>query len=409
MFTSPTAMEPLYPEGAADLEDLALEVHRRSARLGGALHPHTLAGIAGLTRLVNSYYSNLIEGHDTHPVDIERAMRADWSKAPAKRALQEESKAHLDVQRLLADRLAAEPALSLVSADTLCWLHREFYARLPTEFRRVQSVDGRRELEVRPGALRSGPDEEVEVGVHIAPRAAALPVFLARLEAFFVPEKFSGVRRLIAGAALHHRLMWVHPFLDGNGRVIRLVTDAWLSRACGEGYGLWTVSRGLARSRERYLAALADADSPRRGDLDGRGHLSTAALGAFCRFFLDICLDQAAYMGRLLALDALCTRLAGYVEARRSGLVPGPTPKHDKTLKPEAAHILSALAAFGELARGDALRHTGLSERSARAILAQLLEEGLVVSASAKGPVRLGFPAAVAHHWFPDLYPQAIT
>jgi ribosomal protein L20 len=39
-------------------------------------------------RGMNCYYSNLIEGHDTLPVDIERAMRADLATEPRRRDLQ---------------------------------------------------------------------------------------------------------------------------------------------------------------------------------------------------------------------------------------------------------------------------------------------------------------------------------
>src|SRR6185437_6654834 len=55
--------------------------------------------LADLMRAMNCYYSNLIEGHDTHPVDIERALKNDYSQDRRKRDLQIEAKAHIDVQR----------------------------------------------------------------------------------------------------------------------------------------------------------------------------------------------------------------------------------------------------------------------------------------------------------------------
>jgi Fic family protein len=89
-------------------------------------------------------------------------------------------------------------------------------------------------------------------------------------------------------AAAHHRLAWIHPFGDGNGRVVRLHSHALLIRHGLAGHGLWTLSRGLARQRQRYYAALEAADRGRRNDLDGRGNLSDAALADFCVFFLDL-------------------------------------------------------------------------------------------------------------------------
>lgn len=55
--------------------------------------------LADLVRAMNCYCSNLIEGHDTHPIDIERAMRNDYSSDPKKRKLQLEAKAYIAVQK----------------------------------------------------------------------------------------------------------------------------------------------------------------------------------------------------------------------------------------------------------------------------------------------------------------------
>ncbi len=80
------------------------------------------------------------------------------------------------------------------------------------------------------------------------------------------------------------------------------------------GHGLWTLSRGLARHRQRYYAGLEAADQARRGDLDGRGILSDAALVDFCVFFLETMLDQIQFMSGLLGLPALRTRVERYFQ-----------------------------------------------------------------------------------------------
>ncbi|MGI4742086.1 MAG: Fic family protein [Janthinobacterium lividum] len=50
--------------------------------------------------------------------------------------------------------------------------------------------------------------------------------------------------RIVAIGAAHHRLAWLHPFLDGNGRVMRLFSDAaFLAEGLDAG-GLWSMSRG---------------------------------------------------------------------------------------------------------------------------------------------------------------------
>ena len=404
MFDKPTQMEPLLPAGARHLEDLAREVVGRSAALGGQLHPITQATVAELLRLVNSYYSNLIEGHSTHPVDIERAMREDYSRDPAKRDLQVESLAHIRCQRGLDARLDAEPDLNVAGCDFLLWLHKEFYERLPDRLREVRDEDTGEVTVVTPGVLRR---REVRVCRHVGPKAETLGAFLERFESFYQRGAFHGVTPLIAAAASHHRLMWIHPFLDGNGRVARLYTDACFRRLPLGGYGLWNVSRGLARKRSDYMAALTWADAPRRSDHDGRGNLSEEGLGKFCRFFLEVCLDQCAFMGELLRLDTLLDRVEGYVQGRALKVLSGPTP-NAAPLKREAAYMLQEALLRGEMARGDVLRVSGMAERTGRALLGQLLREGLLVSDSPKGRVRLGIPTHIAGTLFPDLYPAQV-
>ena len=89
MFDSPRHMTPMMPP-VSPLSDLALDVMQRSAALGGMLHPISQGNLVKFLRLTNSYYSNLIEGHQTHPADIERAngrriRRGPGSTEPADR------------------------------------------------------------------------------------------------------------------------------------------------------------------------------------------------------------------------------------------------------------------------------------------------------------------------------------
>src|SRR6266481_2978592 len=96
-------MEPLViEEGSrhrAELSDLALELAQKSAGFRRSLPGSLLSALADLVRAMNCYYSNLIEGHDTHPVDIERALKDDYSNDARKRDLQLEAKAHIKVQK----------------------------------------------------------------------------------------------------------------------------------------------------------------------------------------------------------------------------------------------------------------------------------------------------------------------
>lgn len=393
-------MTPLLPEEAGELQDLALEVIQKSAALGNRQHPVTLDMLRELLRIINSYYSNLIEGHSTHPHDIVRAMQKEYDAEPAKRNLQMESVAHIAVQRDIEKKLQIESIVNIAGREFLCTIHREFYRQLPEEFRIVKNPETGKESMVMPGELR---DESVKVGYHQPPGHDSLKLFLDRFGEFYAPDRHHGALKLVAAAAAHHRLMWVHPFLDGNGRVARLFTEAYFHRIPVHGFGLWSVSRGLARRNVDYKSALAWADALRRNDLDGRGNLSNEGLVHFCRFFLDVCLDQVEYMGGLLRLDKLVERIRRYVELRGSGMIPGPVG--EKGLRAEAARMLQDILMRGEAARGSVISASGLKERTGRNLLGQLIEEGLLVSDTPKGEVRLGFPIHAAGWFFPDLYP----
>lgn len=394
-------MTSLFPEQAEDLNDLALSVIQKSATLGSRQHPVTLRSIQELLRIINSYYSNLIEGHNTHPIDIVRAMQKQYDTEPAKRNLQVESVAHITVQRDMERRLEEDKGINIAGKDFLCYLHREFYKELPEEFLIVTDPDTGRKSRVIPGELRTEP---VKVGRHVPPESGSLVSLLDTFGRFCAPDRHHGAEKLVAAAAAHHRLMWIHPFLDGNGRVARLFTEAFFYRIPIGGYGLWSVSRGLARRNADYKAALTWADAPRRNDLDGRGSLSNEGLIRFCSFFLEVCLDQVEYMGDLLKLEELVHRIRHYIELRERGMVPARSGEKGP-LRPEASGMLQEVLIHGSSPRGDVIKASGLRERTGRTLLGQLLEEGLLVSDTPKGEVRLGFPIHAAGWFFPDLYP----
>ncbi len=396
MYDTVSQMEPMFPsKGAEQLADLAVDLVRNSAALGSHFRSHTREALVSLLRQMNSYYSNLIEGHNTHPIDIERAIRQEYLDEPAKRALQFESKAHVEVQQLIEDRLNESPELNICSTEFLTWIHRAFYERMPPEFLWVSDREGKEKQAIVPGELRR---REVEVGSHIPPTAAALEEFLARFSAVYTPERLSQVKRIIASAASHHRLAWIHPFLDGNGRMTRLFTHAYLIRAGVDGHRLWMVSRGFARRRDEYMNALIRADSPRMSDLDGRGNLSDDGLMRFCEFFLQTSLDQVEFMGGLLELDRLEARIIAYVE-RQATL---------GELDPAAAFLLRDVLLRGEIARGEAARITGKPVRTASRIVATLLQKNLLTSETPKGALRIVFPAKAAGYYFPRLYPEGV-
>jgi len=393
---TPLRIEPARLEETSEaVADIIAEISAASATLGAGLHPRTAANLADLVRIMNTYYSNLIEGHNTRPRDIARALGGEFDQDRDRRHLQIEAAAHVRVQGEL-DRVAAENKLpEPASREFIQWLHREFYRDAPESMLRIKGDKGQ-EFMMAPGAWRAKPEHDVVVGRHIPPSNARVADFMQYFEERYRFERLKKAGRIMAIAAAHHRFNYIHPFPDGNGRVSRLMSHAMAQLAGIGAHGLWSISRGLARGLERpseYKQMMDLADTPRQGDLDGRGNLSQKALAEFTLWFLGVCLDQVKFMTSLFELDSLGPRLRGFVE-------------RNKKLKPEAVRLLEEALMRGQFERGEIARITGLPDRSARRVLSDVIEAGLLGSETPKGAVSLRFPIDALDVLFPRLFPE---
>ena len=389
-------IEPARLEQAPEaIADLIADLSAAAATLGRALHPRTAASLRDLVGIMNTYYSNLIEGHNTRPRDIELALAGHFDANEAARNLQLEAAAHVRVQAELDRRAANGDLPEPASVDFIRDLHREFYRDAPEAMLTVRGT-GKNFLMV-PGEWRSGVEQDVAVGRHVPPSSDRIPDFMAYFAERYRLANMGKATRITAMAAAHHRFNFIHPFPDGNGRVSRLMSHAFAHAAGIGAQGLWSLSRGLARgleSRTEYKTMMDHADMSRQGDYDGRGNLSEKALITFVTWFLKVCLDQVSFMSGLFELDRLAARLNVYVE--RSDI-----------LKPQATPLLQQTLVRGEIDRGDVSAITGLPERSARRVLAGVLETGLLSSDSPKGKLYLRFPTDTVELLFPRLFPES--
>jgi len=390
LYDSPHQFEPLLPSQSAQ-EPLLAKAHDL-ARSASALAGQPIAReMRGLLRSMNSYYTNRIEGQHTRPHELEQALRKDYSHDRALAMRQRLAVAHIQAEAELESRYVGESgAKALYGLPAVCDLHHTLFAQLSPDDR--LTADG---AAIEPGQLRQ---REVRVGQHVAPAAASIKRLVERWAAAYGSVR-RGEASLLAMAAAHQRLGWIHPFADGNGRVMRLHTHTLLS-AMGYTGGLWSPLRGFARTVDRYYALLAAADEPRQGDLDGRGNLSESALVAWIDYVLDICQDQVTFMRSMLDVATMQGRIAACLSVEQESLKSG--------VRLEALRPLHYLFLSGtDIDRGEFKRMTGLGERTAVNLLGALVKRGLLSSDSPQGKVRFGLPLHALRFYFPALWPEA--
>jgi Fic family protein len=127
---------------------------------------------------------------------------------------------------------------------------------LPEDLLWVEDPATKTRVRVEPGRLRK---RDVKVGTHVAISPGALPRFLERFAKVY--GTIGKTESILATAAAHHRLLWIHPFMDGNGRVARLMSHAMMLDLLETG-AVWSVARGLARNVAEYKQLLTDCDLP---------------------------------------------------------------------------------------------------------------------------------------------------
>lgn len=375
-------MEPLlvaanWPQ-REEFTDLALELAQQSAGLSRSLPSGIRGSLAELARITNCYYSNLIEGYDTHPLEIEQALRDQLSANAAERDLQLEARAHVEVERWidqggLAGGLAA-------GKEGIREIHRRLCDLTPENLLWVMDPASKERLRVVPGEFRK---YGVRVRDVVAISPGAIPRFLRHFEEVY--GNLGKTESILAIAAAHHRLLWINPFLDGNGRVARLMSHAMLFERLETG-GVWPMARGLARGLEEYRRLVADCDQTGRGD----------ALPGFTRFFLRACLEEVNFMDSLVRPDRLRARILVWAEEEI----------HLGNLPAQAPGLLEAMLYRGEMPRGEVQSVIATGDRQARRIVAALVERGVLVSNTPASPLRLAFPAALAPRWMPGIFPE---
>jgi Fic family protein len=344
---------------------------------------------------MNSYYTNKIEDQHTTPAKIEAALRRDYSADFAERKKQRLAIAHIATESMLENEWGGHPVVALFDPARISTIHDRFFSLLPDDERVTQEGDP-----IVPGELRK---VDVTVGRHLAPEPEMIEPLLNAWAARYARIRAKEYQ-VIAVACSHHRLAWVHPFLDGNGRVARLHSHLAL-RAADLTHGLWSPLRGMARHHEQYYAALGGADLSRRNDLDGRGTLSQEGLVQFAEFFLDCCLDQVDFMVRMSEFHGVSARMLDLLRYLDSN--PWTIGSEKSVIKPGTTALAMEFAMLRRtLTRAEFAQMLGVSDVLARRIVRSLLDFGLLTSPSHRGDLSFALPLKSLRFLFPRLWPE---
>ena len=366
----------------------------KSALLVGGNNKHIINTIRELLRKTNSYYSNMIESEGTHPIQIDKAMNKQFSPDSKERKLQLLSLVHIEVQKYIEENLDKNQKPFLL--ETILDIHHKFYSKedmkesLDIEFNNLKAT-------MIPGKLR---EMDVKIGEHIAPNHKELNSIFNEFEILYNQSiPLSKAMKIIYALCSHHRLVYIHPFLDGNGRISRLYLDYLFLYFEIDGYGLWNISRGLSRSSDEYRYKLSLADEKYKGYNDGRGPLSLKELKNFLNFMLDIAIEQVEFMAKYLKIDSLVEKIESYVKLSQIGFFNAePLPKHSEK-------IFKELLVWGEISRGKVQEILGTSRVSSSKLIAKLIELDFLESDSPKSAIRLKFNSHFASYIIPELIP----
>lgn len=273
----------LNPAFDSPLVDVVTELeHLRRLRLGGSTPAPVFFQLKHIFHMLESLGSARIEGNHTTLADyVESRLEAK----PAKFSDQLQEMANI------------EEAMDFIESQFESGQELTEYFIRELHAMTVHGLE--REGDATPGAYRQGA-VQISQSLHLPPEAFRVPDYMNELVAFINrpdPAKYD----LIKVALAHHRFAWIHPFGNGNGRVVRLLTYTLLIKY---GFNVKTGGRVLnptavfCNDRDRYYAMLGRADT---GTPEGRE--------AWCVYVLDGMLDELRKVDRLTDAGYLTERI----------------------------------------------------------------------------------------------------
>ena len=381
-----TAMEPMQFYSRSKYKDSLTEIASKLIEESKNFQDSVPIGLrkplVEFTRELNSYYSNLIEGHKTRLIEIEQALKYPNEYEKGKIPDNDVVLAHIDLQKWIDNGNLKGCATTV---NNIKAIHRKFFEYLPEEALTIK-YDNSNKVEIMiPGEFRNS---FAHVGEFIAIKPDSIPEFMRRFDQVY--SNLDKMNSLISIAVAHHRFLLIHPFPDGNGRVARLLTQKMLQDSL-KIEPIWSLSRGLSLKKREYFSLLNQCNSIRRGGSDGTGNLSEEAMHKITNFFFDVCLSQIHFVKENIEPKLLFKRIKQWC--------------NEENLPKMSFCVLKTLANEGRLKKSKIKEKIKFSKGQYKKTIAALQDEGVVISEHKNGPFELKITYSIAQNWIPKLVP----
>lgn len=289
------------------ITDLIMELEQlRYKQLHGSTHPLVFAQLKSLFHMLESIGSSRIEGNNTTVLDYVESAKLNSTDIIDKSVEQIREIANIEnAMRYLEDNIDdLEISIQLV---------RELHQLT------VSGLSASREGAMNPGAFRSQ-DVHINGSSHVPPTFTTVSYYMNELMDFINrddPPKYDLLKIAIA----HHRFVWIHPFENGNGRVVRLFTYAMLlKKVFRDKNRIINPTAVFCSDRQAYYDNLSAADS---GDNEG--------MIQWAEYMLE------GLKGEIVKIDQLCD----YAFLRQRILLPSLADAVSKRyLSPEQSIVL---------------------------------------------------------------------
>jgi len=238
------------PKWSSDLATTIIELEKlRVKRLGGPVPPHVFFQLKEIFQLFESLGSARIEGNRTTLMEFVEKVIENPSRATADESMKEIFNLE-DVIDFIEKNIKKT---TIFDRALISEIHRIIVKDL------TPPPGG--EGSHYPGALRPV-DVSITGSPHVPPKSIKVPEYFEELMTF-VNASVSSKYHLLITALAHHRMAWIHPFDNGNGRFVRMFTYALLIK---QGFQVKTgrilnPTAIFCMDRAKYYEMLAVADT----------------------------------------------------------------------------------------------------------------------------------------------------